>query len=40
MILRLIIGIDILLLTLAIALNAQRLYTWYKLPPQCDECGE
>lgn len=39
--LRLIIGIDILLLTLAIGLNLERARTSYgSILPQCEECGE
>jgi hypothetical protein len=37
---RLIVYIDIFLLTRAIGINAHRVELWYNSPPQCEEYGE
>lgn len=37
---RVILYIDIFLLTFAIGINGYRLSVWYDLPPACEECGE
>lgn len=37
---RLILYVDIFLLTLAIRINAHRPEVWYFSTPPCKECGE
>lgn len=37
---RVLLCIDIFLLTFALGINSHRPYVWYNSPPPCEECGE